>query len=432
MSPPDAAQGERAVAENRTLRAVVALYTQLSGLATQDTDVPAVISLIAQRLGVGVVVLDADREVHACAGPSADAATEVHKQIKELDLAAVLAASARARRAIALPAAVAGDVALVVAPILVGEEIPAYLFTGARPDTAVAEDLTLLVTEHAAMICGIVVGRQRLVASAVGSARLDLVEALLLARDRTEFELHNWARHLGIDGSRPHVVMTAVLESAKDATAATRAQVGTYVERFLAARLDGAIVARREAEVVAIVAIDGAEASAVDRLMALGRSCRSGALDRYPGVGISVGVGAPCRGTADFARSYAEARLAVDTTIRMTGLGGVVAFRDLGIQRLLSRVTDVADLRAFVTDIFGGLLAHERGNSTEYLKTMAIYFLENNSPKRTAVLMHLHPNTVTYRIRRVEEITGLRLSSYRDRLMIQVALEIVNGLGGLP
>jgi DNA-binding PucR family transcriptional regulator len=34
---------------------------------------------------------------------------------------------------------------------------------------------------------------------------------------------------------------------------------------------------------------------------------------------------------------------------------------------------------------------------------------------------------VTYRLRRIEEITGLRLAVYRDRLMAQVALEIVNG-----
>jgi DNA-binding PucR family transcriptional regulator len=36
---------------------------------------------------------------------------------------------------------------------------------------------------------------------------------------------------------------------------------------------------------------------------------------------------------------------------------------------------------------------------------------------------------VAYRVRRIEEITGLSLSSYSDRLMLQVALEIVNGLG---
>jgi DNA-binding PucR family transcriptional regulator len=44
--------------------------------------------------------------------------------------------------------------------------------------------------------------------------------------------------------------------------------------------------------------------------------------------------------------------------------------------------------------------------------------------------MHLHPNTVSYRIRRAQEFTGLSFSLYRDRLMAEVAVEILLGLDG--
>ena len=44
----------------------------------------------------------------------------------------------------------------------------------------------------------------------------------------------------------------------------------------------------------------------------------------------------------------------------------------------------------------------------------------------------MHPNTVTYRLRRIRAITGLQLDTYRDRLMAQVALEIFNALGTDP
>jgi DNA-binding PucR family transcriptional regulator len=39
---------------------------------------------------------------------------------------------------------------------------------------------------------------------------------------------------------------------------------------------------------------------------------------------------------------------------------------------------------------------------------------------------------VRYRIRRVEERAALDFSDYRDRLMAQVALEILDLLGNLP
>ncbi len=67
-----------------------------------------------------------------------------------------------------------------------------------------------------------------------------------------------------------------------------------------------------------------------------------------------------------------------------------------------------------------------------YLATLACYFRENASPQRASRVLHVHPNTVTYRIRRVEEITGLDLGSYRDRLMAQVALEILDAVGEVP
>jgi DNA-binding PucR family transcriptional regulator len=35
---------------------------------------------------------------------------------------------------------------------------------------------------------------------------------------------------------------------------------------------------------------------------------------------------------------------------------------------------------------------------------------------------------VAYRIKRIEEITGLKLDNYRDRLIAQVALEILDAL----
>jgi len=79
--------------------------------------------------------------------------------------------------------------------------------------------------------------------------------------------------------------------------------------------------------------------------------------------------------------------------------------------------------------VLGDLIEHERAHGSDYLATLTVYFNENNSPQRSARRLHTHPNTVAYRVRRIEEITGLSLSSYSDRLMLQVALEIVNGLG---
>lgn len=79
--------------------------------------------------------------------------------------------------------------------------------------------------------------------------------------------------------------------------------------------------------------------------------------------------------------------------------------------------------------MFGGLTAGGRGNAADYLTTLGCYFRANNSPQRASQVLHVHPNTVTYRVRRVEELTSLDFGSYRDRLLAQVALEILDAVG---
>jgi DNA-binding PucR family transcriptional regulator len=152
----------------------------------------------------------------------------------------------------------------------------------------------------------------------------------------------------------------------------------------------------------------------------------------FPEAVVTIGIGGACRDPADIARSYGQARRTIDAVQRLGRQGQVVAFEDLGIHRLLLQVPDLAELRSFAAEILGKLGGRDHQRGAELMSTLACYFRENSSPQRTARALHVHPNTVAYRIRRIQEITGIQLDNYRDRLMAQVALEIIDALGGLP
>jgi PucR C-terminal helix-turn-helix domain/GGDEF-like domain len=429
--------------ENAVLRDIVTIYSELSGLASQDTDPATVLGLVSERVGGSAALVDAGLEVLASAG--ADDLTGLLTAERGA-LARLVATAAATRRALTLPAAAEDAPSVVVAPIVLGDEPAAYLLTATRDEDGQAEDTRLMVTEHAAMICGIVLGRARVVAAAAGQARRELFDGLLLLGDRTDAEVDNWARHLGIKPDQRHRVMTTVFRTGGAAGRAGAASAGTgaagpagtgaapgreaeiaaELERLLLARCHAATVVDRGNEMVAVVAADD---PAPGPLVQVARLCKTTIEARFPGTAVSTGIGNPYAGAARISTSYAEARHAVDTTTLMSGLGGVVTFAELGISRLLARVRDVADLHEFARDVLGDLMDHERAHGTDYLATLTVYFNENNSPQRSARRLHTHPNTVAYRVRRIEEITGLSLSSYSDRLMLQVALEIVNGLG---
>jgi len=162
----------------------------------------------------------------------------------------------------------------------------------------------------------------------------------------------------------------------------------------------------------------------------LAAACLARLAELFPAAKVVIGIGGTCRDPRDVARSYAQAQRTTATLRRLGRAGTAAAFADLGILRLLLQVPELAELRSFAADVLGKLSEHE--HKPEYLATLACYFRENNSPQRASRILHVHPNTVAYRVKRIEEITGLRLDDYGDRLLAQVAVEILDALGEEP
>ena len=419
--------------ENAALRELVTVYRHLSGLALQDADLAGVVRLISDRTAATVAVLTQLMDVLTAAAPGVTeekAAADVREHMVHPRLGQVLRASRLSQRALRLPK-VGGMPAIIVAPVLVGDEVPSYLVTIDPPENLFGEDMSLLVTEHAATICGVILGRERVVAAAARRVRDDLVEGLLLGRGRDNADASRWAAHLGYDPARDHNVLAIAFDlppsEAPDQGngAAQRQRIWESIEHFVATRAPEAIVSARESEVVVVTA-------APMEARQLAAACLARLSELFPAAKVVIGIGGICRDPRDVARSYAQAQRTTQTLQRLGRSGAVSAFGDLGILRLLLQVPDLAELRSFAADVLGKLSMHEHEHKSEYLTTLACYFRENNSPQRASRILHVHPNTVAYRVKRIEEITGLRLDNYTDRLIAQVALEILDSLGDEP
>ncbi len=444
-SPParDASDGKDASSrldrENAALRELVTVYRYLSGLALQDADLAGVVQLISDRMTATVAVVTQLMDVLTAAAPGVSAekaAAAVREHVVHPRLGQVLRASRLSQRALRLPN-VGGIPAVIVAPILVGDEVPSYLITIDPADNIFGEDMSLLVTEHAATICGVILGRERVVAAAARRVRDDLVEGLLLGRGRDQSDTGRWAAHLGYDPARDHNVMAIAFDlpaPAADHTdaAAQRQRIWESIEHFVATRAPDAIVSARESEVVIVTAAPGERGPAAMDARRLAHACLARLAELFPAARVVIGIGGVCRDPREVARSYAQAQRTTQTLRRLGRAGTVSAFGDLGILRLLLQVPDLAELRSFAADVLGKLAVHEQEHKSEYLTTLACYFRENNSPQRASRILHVHPNTVAYRVKRIEEITGLRLDNYTDRLIAQVALEILDALGDEP
>ena len=268
------------------LRNLVAVYRHLSGLAVQDADLAAVTRLISEQTDATVAVVSPTMDILTAAAPGQTgerAAQDVRDLVVHPRLGEVLGAASRARRALRLPGA-GSAASVIVAPVLVGDDVPAHLLTvdtaghGTGEDTSLlltehaaticgvilsreqvvagaasrarralrlpgagsaasvivapvlvgddvpahlltvdtgghgaGEDTSLLLTEHAATICGVILSRERVVATAASRVRDDLVEGLLSGRGQDVAETGRWARHLGYDPGRQHHVLSVAL-----------------------------------------------------------------------------------------------------------------------------------------------------------------------------------------------------------------------------
>ncbi|KQU06327.1 hypothetical protein ASG56_01075 [Rhodococcus sp. Leaf7] len=139
---------------------------------------------------------------------------------------------------------------------------------------------------------------------------------------------------------------------------------------------------------------------------------------------IAVGVGTACEAaalvgcvqSAQHAREVAAAsadRIAVRTSAD-TGSAAV----------LLSVVPD--GLRAaYARRVLGAVIEHDTRTDAGLLDTLRAYLDHDGSWSRTADALHVHVNTVRYRIGRVEALTDRDLGTTEDRTDVFVALAVL-------
>lgn len=81
-------------------------------------------------------------------------------------------------------------------------------------------------------------------------------------------------------------------------------------------------------------------------------------------------------------------------------------YDDLVADVVLDEVTSRVPLRCAEPPALTALRTHDEENGTEYLATLRCYLLNKRDRKKTADYLHIHRNTLAYRLERIEEIAG--------------------------
>ncbi|MEW2408731.1 helix-turn-helix domain-containing protein [Streptomyces griseoviridis] len=131
----------------------------------------------------------------------------------------------------------------------------------------------------------------------------------------------------------------------------------------------------------------------------------------------------PDTGARGLSGALAEARWAL-ASVRATSPGVSAVADSTALDSLGALLTGIpAEVRAlFSRTVLGPLLRPRTASTAALLETLETFLAHDGSWARTADALHLHVNTVHYRVARIERLTGRDLSRLSDRLDLWAAL----------
>ncbi|WP_405719910.1 PucR family transcriptional regulator ligand-binding domain-containing protein [Streptomyces sp. NBC_01537] len=150
-------------------------------------------------------------------------------------------------------------------------------------------------------------------------------------------------------------------------------------------------------------------------------SVMRGQLDEHGHVGLSAPLGRPDR----FAEASREARFALEDA--RTAALPVSRYGEQPAGVLPLRGLDEAERLAEA--VLGPVRAYDAEHNSDLLTSLAVFLDHNRSWQRAAAELHVHKQTLVYRIRRAEELSGHHVDRTADVAKLWFALDAARRLG---
>lgn len=258
--------------------------------------------------------------------------------------------------------------------------------------------------EQGAAALALELAKEQAVKAAEGRVRSDLLRTILSGAAVDPESLRKQASELGFDLERPHlaVVCEPIGEDAD--------RLFKEFQRIVRRRKLHAPLLQRDDSVVIFCPSDERDelGEAIEELTA--------------DLPLTSGISTPVNDPTMWPRALGEAEQALVLGRQLFGTGSKTSVADLGVYRLLLAQRDLPELRRFYQETLGSLVAHD-GPSGELVTTLEGYFAELGNISRTAARLHIHRNTLMYRLQRISDITGVDWKHAEDQLSLQLALK---------
>ena len=144
---------------------------------------------------------------------------------------------------------------------------------------------------------------------------------------------------------------------------------------------------------------------------------------------FQIGIGKSVEGYQRLKESYHEASQAIkyiEIIRQVTGdkNKSVVHYSNLGFFQIFGEIDDVTELERYIPETLKKLYLYDDEHKGELITTLQMYLRNNQSIKKTAGAMFVHYRTISYRLEKIKQISGINFDNANEVLAVSNGLII--------
>ena len=144
---------------------------------------------------------------------------------------------------------------------------------------------------------------------------------------------------------------------------------------------------------------------------------------------FQIGIGKSVKGYQRLKESYHEASQAIkyiEIVRLVTGdkNKSVVHYSNLGFFQIFGEIDDMTKLERYIPETLKKLYEYDDEHKGELIPTLQMFLSNNQSIRKTAGAMFVHYRTISYRMKKIKEITGINFDNANEVLAVSNGLVI--------
>ena len=317
-------------------------------------------------------------------------------------------------------------------------EAQGYIFVILPPDTSIDSYLTqfrVYVLEHASTTIALWLSRKNAIEETKISLRSDFVQELAKGGLVSYDQASSRAKLLGYNLKLPYVCIVGFPENLEKLYKKRKFNTDSYTDWlestihyveedifYTAQSLKRQIMMTYQGEQL-VIFLEGATKSDKEIIPKFLELVDRRLKNLLPDVVISWGAGNHREDFKGFAESYQNANVALTIGRRKKGIGHFVIYENTRVDRVLLNLAQDHDMREIILSTIEPLVEYDNNRNMDLVGTFIAYNKTKGNVSQTARTLNLHRQSLLYRLKKIETLTGLSLIDHDDLFLLDLSIK---------